>query len=128
MNTDKRCLLTTKKSQGRLVTGSCLTKQFVVCQKDTKSCSDDSKMWGSGICGDKSTNLCAGFTCSKTCNKCDALKCPYNCDPTVITPVCGNNGRTYSSPCSLEEDKCTNRKLTIVHHGSCVHYPGKPIS
>ncbi|XP_037794669.1 turripeptide Lol9.1-like [Penaeus monodon] len=47
----------------------------------------------------------------------------YDC-PTVIChaifdPVCGSDGNTYPSPCSLEEARCWNPRLRLVRPGEC---------
>ncbi|XP_050729072.1 uncharacterized protein LOC127004900 [Eriocheir sinensis] len=40
-------------------------------------------------------------------------------------PVCGTDGRTYSSPCKLEQAECqTGRHIEIQNYGACNDYHG----
>ena len=46
-------------------------------------------------------------------------KCPEVC-PFIYAPVCGSNGQTYPSNCSLEVIACkTGQDIKFVHNGPC---------
>ena len=46
--------------------------------------------------------------------------CPDAC-PSKYEPVCGNDGRTYSSRCELGRQACTNNpQLRAIYAGECV--------
>jgi agrin len=70
-------------------------------------------------------NPCAGIRCTpgQECviNKFGIAKCecPGECE-TVVRPTCGDDGRTYDSPCELRRSAClTRRRVTIGHAGAC---------
>ncbi|XP_042872043.1 SPARC-related modular calcium-binding protein 2-like isoform X2 [Penaeus japonicus] len=47
------------------------------------------------------------------------VDCNVNCQHKSRDPVCGTNGRTYSSRCDLEGDICKKVKVQFKHHGEC---------
>ena len=79
-----------------------------LCNLQAKVCSSaehkDLKMASQGACTRKSE-----------------ADCPIIC-PTIHNPVCGSDGKTYSSPCRLEAKACSkeeNKDLKLVHNGPC---------
>ena len=53
-------------------------------------------------------------------------RCPVYCN-RMYMPVCGSDGKTYSTECMLRFDKCNIREksgLTMVSEGECVKYRG----
>ena len=40
-------------------------------------------------------------------------------DESGANPVCGNDGRTYSSRCLLQLAKCSGHHVKMVHKGKC---------
>ena len=48
--------------------------------------------------------------------------CPEFC-PSDYTPVCGNDGRTYSNRCELAKARCNrsnqNQQLSVSYNGEC---------
>ena len=40
-------------------------------------------------------------------------------DESGANPVCGSDGRTYSSRCLLQLAKCSGHRVKMVHKGKC---------
>ncbi|KAF4521048.1 hypothetical protein B566_EDAN008120 [Ephemera danica] len=70
-------------------------------------------------------NPCAGVRCA-TGQECIINKfgiarceCPPECEP-IIRPTCGDDGRTYDSPCELRRSSClAKRRVAVAHAGAC---------
>lgn len=40
--------------------------------------------------------------------------------PSVLEPVCGSDGRTYSSRCELQRARCEGHPVRVRYRGSCL--------
>lgn len=48
--------------------------------------------------------------------------------PSVLEPVCGSDGRTYSSRCELQRARCEGHPVRVRYRGSChgkFHFPAE---
>lgn len=63
-----------------------------------------------------------GEVCSVDRDGAAKCVCVQPC-PAVMSPVCGTDGRTYDSACSLDRDACLNKRTVSVRHtGVCSEY------
>ncbi|GLE04706.1 hypothetical protein PINS_up013685 [Pythium insidiosum] len=53
--------------------------------------------------------------------------CPVILCPSVYEPVCGTDGKTYPSECSLNADKCSHPGLSLAYEGECGE-PAEPVT
>jgi len=87
-------------TNGRTYSSPCLLE----CEQSTIS---DLKLAHKGVCNTPKV---------PAAEKKEDSKCSCTLE---YSPVCGNNGRTYSSPCLLECEQQVSSGLKIAHVGSC---------
>ena len=39
--------------------------------------------------------------------------------PSTLEPVCGSDGRTYSSRCELQRARCNGHQIRVKYRGAC---------
>lgn len=72
-----------------------------------------------------------GAICHYEASKGSKCVCQFNCSnsdnsSTIISPVCGSDGLSYSSECDMNLYACKMQiNLTIIHKGSCPNYDYK---
>lgn len=77
------------------------------CQTLTQQCSDELGLFsGSGMAGGNGRSGSADTTTTAS-------------PPSVLQPVCGTDGRTYSSRCELQKARCEGHPVRVRQHGTC---------
>jgi len=86
---------------------------------DDEYCDDESNNadcnWDGGACCNNGLGEWDRF-----CTECECKECPSICTEDIYYPVCGSDGITYPSNCSLEIEKCQkNSDLIVEYNGEC---------
>ena len=80
------------------------------CQTLTQQCGDELGLFpgnsGSGGASGRATVTTAPTTTTTI-------------SPSVLEPVCGSDGRTYSSRCELQRARCEGHPVRVRYRGSC---------
>ncbi|XP_057379159.1 SPARC-related modular calcium-binding protein 2-like isoform X2 [Daphnia carinata] len=78
------------------------------CQTLTQQCGEELGLFSSG------SNQSAGRSPSTT-----TTTTTTTTSPSVLEPVCGSDGRTYSSRCELQRARCEGHPVRVQYRGSC---------
>ncbi len=76
------------------------------CQTLTQQCGEELGLFSSG------SNQSAGRSASTTSTTTTST-------PAALEPVCGSDGRTYSSRCELQRARCEGHPVRVRNRGSC---------
>ncbi|KAI9551395.1 hypothetical protein GHT06_021728 [Daphnia sinensis] len=79
------------------------------CQTLTQQCGEELGLFSSG------SNPSAGRSPSTT----TTTTTTTTSSPSVLEPVCGSDGRTYSSRCELQRARCEGHPVRVRYRGSC---------
>lgn len=79
------------------------------CQTLTQQCGEELGLFSSG------SNQSAGRSPSTT----TTTSTTTTSSPSVVEPVCGSDGRTYSSRCELQRARCEGHPVRVRYRGSC---------
>lgn len=77
------------------------------CQTLTQQCGDELGLFTSSTVGG------GGRTSSSTTTSTTTTS------PSVLEPVCGSDGRTYSSRCELQRARCEGHPVRVRYRGPC---------
>eukprot|EP00794_Sanderia_malayensis_P009772 gene9772-10771_t len=63
-----------------------------------------------------------GWQCMVNSQGVPGCRCQPDCSKFKTTPVCGSNGKTYSSKCQLLRESCRKKGLVVEYKGQCKKY------
>lgn len=102
---------------------SCREVYEPVCASDNKTY-DNECFFQYKKCStkDETLTIVAKGECSSASGS-SASECPKAC-PTIWDPVCGSDGKSYSSECHLKIAACKEKTLTLASKGECASSSG----
>ncbi|KAJ7381019.1 hypothetical protein OS493_004614 [Desmophyllum pertusum] len=79
------------------------------------------------ICEEEKVDSCANITCSHPLQKCKTkddgkpvCSCTHLACPRILEPVCGDDGQSYHSKCTMDMLSCEANKIVFVDYvGQC---------